>query len=271
MALDEATSTTTSTAKPDQDMLNAPTAIGEGKEEEAEPEETDGLPANLTDISAEDTLKGSRLTTINVNETTDDEIRNEFCREVGVIAGKFQRQNEYFGPAYNADNPGIAQAGQTIATALAVVLAILLAVCCCGCICLCLCLSKVKDCLGGDGGNKYEPDHAAADVDMNDMGPGGNAPDPAESALPQFGAPAAPGYAPVPPPPAAGGDPMTQPLYPAPAGDVANLPYPQAGANLPYPVAPPASGPPPYPAQPSYPTQPGESNTSTISTMSLQC
>ena len=37
---------------------------------------------NLTDLKPEDTLKGSDLTTINVKDTSEKDIKRTFCREV---------------------------------------------------------------------------------------------------------------------------------------------------------------------------------------------
>ena len=45
---------------------------------------------NITDLTANDTLKDSGLVKLDVNNTTEVELKTEFCREVSQIAGRFE-------------------------------------------------------------------------------------------------------------------------------------------------------------------------------------
>ena len=45
---------------------------------------------NITDLTANDTLKDSGLTKLDINKTTEAELKSEFCREVSQIAGRFE-------------------------------------------------------------------------------------------------------------------------------------------------------------------------------------
>ena len=45
---------------------------------------------NITDLTANDTLKDSGLTKLDINTTSEAELKQEFCREVSQIAGRFE-------------------------------------------------------------------------------------------------------------------------------------------------------------------------------------
>ena len=45
---------------------------------------------NITDLTANDTLKDSGLIKLDINKTSEVELKTEFCREVSQIAGWFE-------------------------------------------------------------------------------------------------------------------------------------------------------------------------------------
>ena len=45
---------------------------------------------NITDLTANDTLKDSGLTKLDINTTSEAELKQEFCREVSQIARRFE-------------------------------------------------------------------------------------------------------------------------------------------------------------------------------------
>eukprot|EP00095_Tigriopus_kingsejongensis_P009985 maker-scaffold17_size721972-snap-gene-6.23 protein:Tk09985 transcript:maker-scaffold17_size721972-snap-gene-6.23-mRNA-1 annotation:"---NA---" len=133
-------------------------------EDESEKDTLDAFPdKNLTEISANDTLKNSRLTKLNINETTPEEIKAAFCKEITEITQRFDRQ---------VDNRQVyrrnEQVGGAALGAGAIVLIVLLVCCCCGCLCLCLCINKVKEIMGGMFDQKPSSDYTpAGEVQMN--------------------------------------------------------------------------------------------------------
>ncbi len=235
MALDDAASNDASTAPLSPAGSNSTDVSFEGNGQTASGVAPDGMPLNLSAITANDTLKNSMMLELDVNKTTDEEIKAQFCREVGLISSQFkvqavisvivvilmrfilQQQNEFF---FN-DN----KLRDTAIGASTVVLIVLLVCCCCGCLCLCLCLSKLKDCLtdilGGGGSSrqgKYDPDP----VDMGSLDSPRRDP---QQPPPVYNGGEAPPY---PPNPAAA--PVQLPYPPAPQTDLAAYP-PQPGKS----------------------------------------
>ena len=51
---------------------------------------------NLTRLSPEDTLAGSKLLEIDVNKTSKTEIRREFCREIKAVSLKYSEPQVRF-------------------------------------------------------------------------------------------------------------------------------------------------------------------------------
>ena len=45
---------------------------------------------NITDLTANDTLKDSGLTKLDINTTSEADLKAEFCREVSQIAGRYE-------------------------------------------------------------------------------------------------------------------------------------------------------------------------------------
>ena len=45
---------------------------------------------NITDLTANDTLKDSGLTKLDINTNSEADLKAEFCREVSQIAGRYE-------------------------------------------------------------------------------------------------------------------------------------------------------------------------------------
>jgi hypothetical protein len=82
------TTTTTSTTAEEHSFGNE-TFIGNGTFDAVEAT-LEELPENVTDITVEDTLKFSELTKLDVNKTSDEEIKQAFCREIGAISSRYE-------------------------------------------------------------------------------------------------------------------------------------------------------------------------------------
>ena len=73
---DWTTTTTTTTKRPETVSDTEFVEVLEGK--------------NITDLTANDTLKDSGLVKLDINKTSEVELKTEFCREVSQIAGWFE-------------------------------------------------------------------------------------------------------------------------------------------------------------------------------------
>jgi len=216
---------------------------------------------NVSEITAEETLATSELTKLDPNETTTDEIRQAFCRDIARVARSYEQTLE---PPTDRDLYN--DAGKGVAGAGIIGLIIFLGCTCCVCFLICKFLSKIKEMCCGDGKKGQEYDRTSqsssdaghrqpesAPVPMQAM----NNPDPYANNAPAYPPVAAPAYPPqpdntmypqIPPdpnlPPLGPAIPPTQPGYGA-------TPYPPVPGGVPYPPgAPPGGAPPPYAAAP---------------------
>lgn len=93
------TTTTTTTVAPDS-SANATITDSEDinnngtKPLEQEFETFNGK--NLTEVSANDTLKDSELLKVDVNNTSPEEIKNLFCKEIGTIVNRYDVREKPF-------------------------------------------------------------------------------------------------------------------------------------------------------------------------------
>merc|ERR1719188_91099 len=185
---------------------------------------------NITDLTANDTLKDSGLVKLDINKTTEVELKTEFCREVSQIAGRFERQTRYEVVSRRPVS-GAGGQGTQVGAIVALIILVLIPICCC-------CAYKIKDKISGGsqrgggsssssvkGGNDNgnQTGHNPYQMPMQQAQPMQPPPAPMMEE-----APAAPG--PAVPPPDAG----------------SNLPvYGQPAAPLPYSVNPAAAAPAP--------------------------
>ena len=88
MALD--TETTTPAPTTTTTTASSSETASDGTNSTVEVNAEDKLPANLTQIDADATLKDSKLAAINVNDTSEADITAAFCREVGTISGRYE-------------------------------------------------------------------------------------------------------------------------------------------------------------------------------------
>ena len=82
----------------------------------------------ITDLTANDTLKDSGLARLDINKTSEAELKSEFCSEVSQIAGRYQRQTSYEVTRRQLPRGG----GISIGAVVAIAFVVLLCCCCLG-------------------------------------------------------------------------------------------------------------------------------------------
>jgi len=220
---------------------------------------------NISEISADETLSSSELSKLNPNETSPEEIRGAFCRDVARVSRSYEQT--LVPPRQNHDNYN--NYGRRGGSFGIVGLVIIIMIACCACGLVWKFLEKIKEACCGNSRNKRQ------DYDMASRGssdhqqpvynhPGTQFPPQQDQAYPPQ--PDNTLYPQIQPdmPPLGPAIPPTQPGYPNNPDPYANnpTPYPPVtGAapmgGLPYPVAGPTGGaPPPYPAGESFPPYP---------------
>lgn len=224
---------------------------------------------NITEISADETLASSELSSLDPNATKPEDMRQAFCRDMARVARSYE-QNLVI-PENNGRNSGSESSMGTGTIILIIILVI-------GSITLfCYCTNKAKikekfqnnrsnDDYNMDNNYQYDDNQRAPEYPP--MQPPQNLypqMPPADPGLPPLGPaipPTQPGYGhnpdpanPYPPAPVGGG----VPYPPAPGGPAGAVPYPPAAPTDPPPYSaapyPPAPYPPqgaPYPPQPAY-------------------
>jgi len=225
---------------------------------------------NVSEITADETLESSELTKLDPNNTSPDEIKQTFCKDMARVTRSYE-QRLVEPPPKRESTDGSAGVG-------IIVLIVMLIILCCACVCIYKFCSKIKEAFtGGSKNEDYNMTSSHNDIGFPPpaMNTGFPPPDPNVG----FPPPQAPLYPQIQPdpglPPLGPAIPPTQPGYPSnpyPPNDAAPYPpMPDAGGpppGLPYPVAPPGGAPPPYPpingvppypptgGAPPYPTQP---------------
>ena len=222
---------------------------------------------NLTSLTPEKTLAGSKLLEIDVNNTSPQEITQEFCREIKAISLKYsepQRNPSRYNNNYvNRRRVGWGIGGTS--------LIILLVLGCCACCCVVSFFKKAQEMFRSKRSNNYDA-QSVENVPAQDL----HIPNPAymaasEPAYPLYPAqsesqPYNPNGPLAPPVPGMPAIPPTQPGYPSGPvyPPVAPNPYPPINAG--YPPNPNPAVAPPYPpdpntfAPPPYPPMPGANN-----------
>jgi len=225
---------------------------------------------NISEISADETLSSSELSKLNPNETSPDEIRGAFCRDVARVSRSYEQT--LVPPRQNDNYNNYGRRGGSFGI---VGLVIIIIIACCACGLVWKFLEKIKEACCGNSRNKRQ-DYDMASRSSSDHQPDpqpvyNHQPDPQPVYNHQGQKIGEQAYPPTQPdntlypqiqpdlgmPPLGPAIPPTQPGYPNNP-----TPYPPAtGAGpvggLPYPVAGPTGGaPPPYPAGESFPPYP---------------
>jgi len=205
--------------------------------------------------SPDEALKNSLLTSIDVNKTSEAELKEAYCRDIDSFSWEFgapknlqQNQN------YNYGDPDRIPAGAGATMAVGTIVIIVLFFCCCCCAC-CVCAAckgkkKIGKVLGKSGSE--EPPVTYSDVNVNEAMGGGykSDPTPQHNTYSDSGV-LYPGPAAIPP---------TQPGYTNYPGTEAATNPAQVYPPIQTAAYPPADGGLPYPAQPGNPgmTYPGQ-------------
>jgi len=239
---------------------------------------------NITTLTPEKTLAGSKLLEIDVNKTSKTEIRKEFCREIKAISLKYS-EPQRVPSRYNNNYVHRRGYGGSVGS---ISLITLIVIACCACCCVAACYKKAKEMMNNKRGNSNAWEAPSTNDNLN-VDPGNMPyPNPAYgdfgSANPQPAYPMQPTQpatlpydpnGPVAPPiPGMPAVPPTQPGYPpGPAYPPAapNV-YPPQPQNPPYPPNPNQGVAPPYPTDPNsfgappYPPAPAANNPPPYST-----
>jgi len=257
--------TSTTTAQPDSGNL---TISDDEEDDDVIIPDVDLNNRTIVNVTAGETLVDSGLLNLDLNKTTESEIKEQFCFEMKALSQKYTRREI---DPYRND-----RIGETAVAIGAAIIALIVFIVCCICCCAVFICKKVfcsrKPNLSQHShsssddkmaGNHEEPPPVGYNPYTGQITTGQPQPvptggvmppvpgQPAVAAAPGYDAP--PPYAPYPQPPPGSGAYPPQAAYP-PAGyppdGSAAPPYPPAGAGVPYPqqAYPPNST--PYPPAP---------------------